>query len=549
MTGINIHKLKLTNSFNKPWAQILLLTILCFVLYFINLNNTDLVGTDEARYAEVAREMVVDHQWIIPHLNAKVYTAKPPMFFWFISILSKITGNVTETTACMPAAISTLAIVLTIFLLGTRLKSQRVGFIAALILVTNLEFLKFGRLARLDLPFTLFITLSLTTFYFAYTTKKKLFSLYWFLGFWLSMALAGLTKGPLGFILPFIVVITFLIINKDIKLILKLRFWSGSFVFLFAIGLWIFPAYFGENKNYGEKNIGDGVNHLIHQWNHMEEIYYYIPELALGLFPWSFFMPGSLIIGFFRRYKFEGKPFYFSMLWFVIMFFVFSLSMSKRHSYILPLYPACALLIALFFDYCLSQKDYLSRNILKIPMCLFIGVMVCSVFLVPTYLQSQSTYIAEHKVYTALILCFLSIVMILLFYCKRGKLIFILVLAVLFPAEIFTSQVIWPARRNLLSEKPISKMIKQNLDGNKKWAAYKCYKYGLTFYTESYPKILNNVEELETFLNSKEKVFVLCKKSEYINLIKNDFFKSVHFVFKCHYRKKDYIFVTNTKPL
>lgn len=168
-----------TKLLDKTWMQALLLAILCFVLYFINLDNTDLVGSDETRYSEVAREMVVDHQWVIPHFNGEVYYNKPPLFFWFIAVLSKVAGSVNETTARLPSAISALAIVLAVYFLGIRLINRRVGLVAALVLASNPEFMKFARLVRLDMTFTLFITISFTAFYFAYTSKHLRSQIYY----------------------------------------------------------------------------------------------------------------------------------------------------------------------------------------------------------------------------------------------------------------------------------------------------------------------------------------------------------------------------------
>jgi 4-amino-4-deoxy-L-arabinose transferase-like glycosyltransferase len=112
----------------QPWVQTALLLGFCLTLYCLNLGRWDLWKPDEPRYVQVAREMVTGGDWALMHLNGKMYTDKPPLFFWMIALSSYLWQGFTSFSARFPSAFfGTLTVLLT-FLIGRELYSSRMGF-------------------------------------------------------------------------------------------------------------------------------------------------------------------------------------------------------------------------------------------------------------------------------------------------------------------------------------------------------------------------------------------------------------------------------------
>src|SRR4030043_187953 len=211
----------LSNLWNHQSGQIGLLLVFCFVLFFINLGQWDLWNPDEPRYAQVAREMVNGGEWILMHFNGKVYGDKPPLFFWFIALSSFLWQGFNSFSVRFPSALfGTLTVLLT-FLIGKYLYSSRTGFLSGLIIATSVQFAFLSTRANIDTTLTFFTTASFLCFFQWYRMNKneeirkgylKDLSIY---GFYICMALATLTKGPVGFILPLLVCLVYLIVQKD----------------------------------------------------------------------------------------------------------------------------------------------------------------------------------------------------------------------------------------------------------------------------------------------------------------------------------------------
>ncbi|HHT9124237.1 MAG TPA: ArnT family glycosyltransferase [Candidatus Brocadiia bacterium] len=505
---------------SEALVQIPILVLLCFLLFLLNLNGIDLWGSDEPRYAEIAREMVADGNWVVPHFNGKVYFNKPPLFFWFVGLFSLIGGEVTELTARLPAALMGLGTALVVYFLGKRLVNQRVGFFAALMLATSPQFHKYARLVRLDLPFTFFITLAMASFFYGRTAVRQ--KKWYFLAFWFFMGLATLLKGPLGIFLPLSVIFFYLLFNKELKFFKQIQPLAGAIIFLFVVFAWFIPAHLSGGSEYTEGNtVRNGFLYLINPWNHSETFYYYFPELLVGAAPWSLFLPSALILCFSQKHTEIRKRMLFPAFWLLVIFIIFTLGLSKRAGYLLPLYPAVAILVAIFWDDFLNLLSLRRSRLMTIPVYVLIASMILGTGLFPILMYHKHN-LNSYSFLIAFCMLSLAIFFFVLFHKRKYNILLIsIIIAALIP-EILTDQIFLPRQNKYESEKPACEKIASIVGTNGSWAVYKEFRNTYPFYVKNYPKRINNREDLAAFLGSSQQVYCLIAKREYQELQKEE---------------------------
>ncbi|HEY3278455.1 MAG TPA: glycosyltransferase family 39 protein [Syntrophorhabdaceae bacterium] len=314
-------------------TKILLLLILSGILFFNNLGATALWDPDEPRQAIMAREMMERHDYIHPYLNGKPYLEKPPFYPWMIIIASKISGSLNEFSSRVPAALSATGLVLATFWAGSVMLSPWGGFLAASILATNYQFLSNARESVMDMTFAFFIGLTIVLAYLAMTKGRRIL----FILAFLPAALATLTKGPAGLVIPAGVMFVLMLMRKEMKrFFLPLVF--GSLLSLAAASIWFFLAGEAYIKEFIFRQ---NITRYTNAFDHIESFAYYFHKLFFNFMPWALFLPFALYHGVKKKY---WMPF----IWFAVTFLFFEISSSKRAIYLLSLYPACALLTAFY---------------------------------------------------------------------------------------------------------------------------------------------------------------------------------------------------------
>ncbi len=330
------------------------------LLLFLNLGGWGLWSPDEPRYAEVAREMVVTGDYLVPHLNGEVYTKKPPLLFWLDALSYKIFG-VKEWATRLPVAIMGLLAVLATMYFGTRLFSPTVGLWGSLILVTSPWFTWEARRAKMDIPLTLLVLLAIIAFYLGNMVdrreKRKKF-IHYALGF-SAVGIGALGKGPVAFSVPGLTLACYHIHTKDLHILKEKEFWLAfplAFIFYFA---WLIPVCIKLGGGYALDQIYYRTSALfLHTKVHRHGPFFYLYQLPLDTFPWIFFIPGALIHGF-RLPEEKRRPFLLLFWWLVANFVFFSIAKTKRSTYLLPLYPALALMVALYIQETIGQDKSL----------------------------------------------------------------------------------------------------------------------------------------------------------------------------------------------
>ena len=336
------------------------------ILYFSYLNSIDLWNPDEPRYVEVAREMISLKNFIVPHLNGEVYAHKPPIFFWAIAFMFKIFHSQKEWVARLVPAISGLLTVLLTFLYAKNIfKNFQIGIFSAIVLSTTVSMVHLSRRCNIDTFFTLFILISIILLHIYVEKHKKS---YLFLSMF-AQGIATLIKGPLGFLIPFLTFVGYIFFTKEKEKFKNTPIFICLLILIGTLLLWFIPVYIYGGKEFVETII---FKHVFKRYaegvNHPRNFFYYFYMFPIDFMPWTFFMPVVFAKGLFKKYEKIDKRLIWFLCWFFITFIFLSFSREKRGLYLLPIYPACAII----FGYAFSNFNFTSKKLFEIPYKLLI---------------------------------------------------------------------------------------------------------------------------------------------------------------------------------
>ncbi len=327
----------------KPQRLVL---VLAAVLFLWNLGGAhDFWAPDEPYFAEGAREMVVDGEWIVPHVNGVVTTDKPPLFFWLIALGSLVVGEVTPWTGRLPSALASLGTLLLILRLGRRMGGARVAWLASLILTTTVMFWEKARWVQIDalLCFLIWVALSAFEAWRAGDADGRRAGLL----FWLAAGLAVLAKGPVGLLLPLGIALVTLATDRQLGRWREFAPLTGPLLFFGLAGTWAAVASSAPDYSVLNALREHFVDRAIHGMHHVKPPWYFLEQIPIHVLPWTGLLPGALLLAW-RRRREPADRFLLVVFLFVLVFF--SISTEKRHLYALPAVPALALLFARFVD-------------------------------------------------------------------------------------------------------------------------------------------------------------------------------------------------------
>jgi 4-amino-4-deoxy-L-arabinose transferase-like glycosyltransferase len=334
----------------KP-ARIVL--VLAAVLFLTNIWGYDLWAPDEPFFGEGAREMVVDGQWVVTHVNGKVNTHKPPFFFWLIALLSLPLGRVTSLTARLPSALASLGTVAMVLRLGRRRSSEKTAVLAVFVLATSYLFWDKARSVQIDAVMCCLIWVALSAFeaWRAGDIDGRRAGLL----FWGAGALAVLAKGPVGLLLPLGIALVTLAVDREIGRWRSFAPLTGPLLFVIVCGAWIASTYLWGPADYSVWGAlkEHFVDRGIHGMHHAQPWWYYAKVLPPQLLPWTFLVPGGLVLAWRRRDRTDR--FLLVTVIFIVLFF--SISTEKRTLYVLPAFPAFALMTARFVGVVLGWDE------------------------------------------------------------------------------------------------------------------------------------------------------------------------------------------------
>ncbi|MFA5146776.1 MAG: glycosyltransferase family 39 protein [Candidatus Omnitrophota bacterium] len=502
-----------------PATSIFLLLILSGYLFFFHLGGMALSDPDETFYAQTAKEMLERGEWLTPYLFGKPQFEKPILLYWFVESSYKLFG-VNEFAARFPSAVFGFLGLVAVYLLGMLLFNKRVGILSALILATNVEYVMLSRACVTDMILATLIAYGFLFFLYGRMRGKG----YFYILSASFFALATLTKGPIGVLLPGVVLLVYLILFRDLKSVLRIPVIPCLAVF-FAIAL---PWYLVEYRLHGMKFVDAFFGfHNVTRFLESEhaigsQFYYNIPIILGGFFPWSVFLPfGFWYIftkAFTRSSEYRG-PILFVLSWFFVIFIFFSISSTKLPTYVFPLFPALALIVAVVWDKFLKDGDpggiwkgmrisYYILDIavlagvitlyilikMKFPMVLG-GAVVSASFLVLGFGMSLIAFKARNFIFAFFFIVF----SVVLFIYPLNKL-------VLDDIERYeTSKEVALKLASLM--KPLEKV-----------ACESNYLSGVAFYTGKFPDDIDKHDRFVKFLDVEERVWCVLKEKNHIQL-------------------------------
>jgi len=317
-------------------------------LFFFGLGARDFWAPVEPRYAEIVRAMFAKGQWIVPTVNGALYTDKPILFFWLALVGSKIFGTVNEWTLRLPAAVGGVGFVFGTYLFGRDFFTARAGWIAGAVIATSMRVLWEARWAHVDM---LFCAAFVFAVYFIARTLFHKASPHEILWAYPLMALAVLTKGLIGVVLPGLFFLALMLARRDWRLIFPLKLHLGVPLFLLVAAPWFFlVARATEGRWLADFIYIHHIQRYTAGAGHRQPFYYYLTTLPADFLPWTIFLIPALVGYRPYRARWSEPATQFFILWFVSVFLFFTLSNTKRDLYLLPLMPSLALLIGKYFD-------------------------------------------------------------------------------------------------------------------------------------------------------------------------------------------------------
>lgn len=356
---------------NRTRTDSLLLAGFCAFLFFYGLAQFGLIGADEPRYAQVAREMLERHDCITPVLGGEPWLEKPPLYYWQAMAAYKLFG-VSDWAARVPSAFDATFLVLAVYFF---LRHFRRGLEVdgALVSASCAGIIGYARAASMDMALAAAFTIGMLGWW-AWREGGKPIYLAVFYGF---MGLGMLAKGPVAPFLAFLVIALYAAAVRDLRLILKTLWLPGIVLFCVAALPWYFvvqvrnPSFFHEFIV--EHNLARFSQNLYH---HTEPVWYYLPVAAVALVPWTVFVIAALVRSvrsWWTKRKseeisatdFECQFSIFASCWFIVPLIFFSISKSKLPGYILPALPAGALLLTEYLRQRLEHKGSQNEAVSK----------------------------------------------------------------------------------------------------------------------------------------------------------------------------------------
>jgi 4-amino-4-deoxy-L-arabinose transferase-like glycosyltransferase len=516
---------QLSKRLSERRVQIGFLVALCLFLYLFNLGRWDLWNPDEPRYGQVAREIVNGGDWILMHNNGKMYTDKPPLFFWFIALSSFLWQGFSSFSVRFPSALFATLTVLLTFFLGNKLFASRSGFFSGLILATSVEFAYLATRANIDATLTFFTTASLSCFIQWYQWKEqnekkptdvRRLSIY---GVYVCMALATVTKGPVGFILPLLVSLFYLVVLRDWKKMKAMKLLPGMLLFAALVLAWYLPAVWKGGQVYlNETLFKHTINRYSEGWSHVRPFYYFFINFPVDFLPWFVLLPGAIVYGFSRKEPAKRKAFLFCFVWFTVVFIFFTLSKGKRALYLLPLYPAAALMVGkLVDDFLLDAQGSFSRKWVVPPLQGVMVVLFLSGIALPIVVSAKLPSYLFYSFPMALILVVGSCLMYHFSRFKKYEAVTLLLAGIIGAGFFYTLWVVFPLVNPYKSARQVCREVTSRIQPGDRLGLYGGFGTGpYNFYTGIVPiEEMERREDLFRFLQSPVKGLCILRLEDF----------------------------------
>lgn len=354
---------------SNPKFPVVVLFVISSLLIFVDLGSNHLIPYDEAIYAKVSQNILQSNDWLTLSWRDNLpWFEKPPLYFWISALCLKYLPT-PELAVRLPSAVFGLFTVLLTYFFGKKLFGKMAGFVAGFCLLTTFHFLYYSRIGMLDVTCGFFITAALYAYYLSKEGVRKVKPVFLLAASGTFVGLAILTKGVIG-LLPLAIVGTsealFYMLNRPRRGVLSILAPLARVVFIILVSAAIFlPWHLSMYQLHGQSFVGNYFGYHVLDRATMETEYktaqwhWYGVVLKVSMRLWFVaLLPATLFVIYRLVKKHADKTkLAFILLWAIIILAVFSISKSKLVWYIIPIYPALAVIVGYFYSSALSYVD------------------------------------------------------------------------------------------------------------------------------------------------------------------------------------------------
>ncbi|MDD5722322.1 MAG: glycosyltransferase family 39 protein [Syntrophales bacterium] len=478
-------------------VKLLVLLVVPLFLYIMLLPAMPLMEPDEARYSHIPSLMNSTGDYVTPRLHHVVYLEKPPLCYWATALSFKIFGE-NDFSSRLFVGLCAWGCIILVYCIGVFFADEKTGVYSAGVLTTFLFHFAFGRLNILDIPLAFFVCLAIWAGY-RYIEKGGR-GRAWIYLFYFASALAFLTKGLIGIVFPFAILILWLLISRRWRSVFMLFSPVGVIILLAVSCPWIILVQKANEDFLWFFFIHEHLlRYATDACRREGPLYYYVPIIIAGTLPWCAFLPEATTGNTNKKMLFRGDiDWRFLLTWIVFMFAFFSLSSSKLIPYMTPLF----LPLAIIFGYVFSLYDdrgstQRSRRLVLLPVVIQSCILIILLF-VPLFLARHTITASEWLPRIALPILALILIVFVPGIVKRrwgkGWFLSIYLLSALFMASLFppASYFLTPYK----SAYPVSQAIKTMLPPGEELFQYGIALYGIDFYSKIRTPIVDDFGEL-----------------------------------------------------
>ena len=335
---------------DKQYEQrsLVILAVTAVIMIFFGIGGIPLLDPDEPVYAETAREMLAAGDWLSPRIFGNYWFDKPPMYYWLVAIAQCIFGD-NEFAARFPAGLMAFGTSLLMYFSVTKLFNEKAGFWSSIVLTTCIQFFYMGKAAVTDSTLLFFLTASILCF-----AHKKFWLMY------VCMALATLTKGPIGVVFPGMIIFLYLLSTSRLRQLLEMHVIPGIILYFVIAGPWYYAMYTVHGMEFINTFLGF---HNVTRFTTPEHasrvtIWYYFPVVILGMFPWTGILLQSIKASICDSRIDDMRQLLLMHVWWGFVFVFFTICQTKLVSYILPMFPPLAILIGWNISRLVQKQRY-----------------------------------------------------------------------------------------------------------------------------------------------------------------------------------------------
>ena len=481
------------------------LLLIPLILYIGLLGIMPQMEPDEARYSLIPSAMNQSGNYVTPHIKNVVYLEKPPLVYWATAMSFKVFGE-NDFSARLFTALCAWGCILLTYFIGKHFRDEKTGIYAAALLTISAFPFALGRINILDMPMTFFLCLSIWLGYLSLTEEKKKYLYYLF---YFSCALAFLTKGVIGVVFPFTILVLWLIWIGKWRQMWQLFSPIGILIFLIVVCPWLILA---QKENSDFLWFFFVREHFLRFTTKMhgktEPFYFYLPIIIAGTIPWSVYLIKAWKEKSDKEWLFSKEENKLLAVWILFLFLFYTFSSSKLATYIAPLFIPLALFAGRIF--CRYEEDFLEvigkRKIFYKIAVILQSLLIIIALIIPLMLKQYSdaekglvVMISDNWWLYILLPLLAAVLMIFLpdliaRKLRRGWFLTIYLLCALFLASVLlpVTDFLAPYRSARVAKEPILKFVPAGQD----LYQYRENFYGIEFYNKIRTPIVEDFGEL-----------------------------------------------------